>query len=246
MSSSPKLPPKVYTEADLHEDEVLVPVYLAIGRGKSRVLTVHCHTIVSKEKFLLFEAHRLDWRPKWSPGTRSYYIVRYVCRDDKVTAYYLHREILGLTQGDGLIADHRDGDTQNNSLRNLRPTDCQGNAANHRKHRSGKSPYKGVYTHTDFRTHPHKAYIQSPTGQQLYLGHYFTAAQAALAYDLAATIIRNQYPDMIRPLNLHSQELKRDHPEELAALKDVLNDRPTAEAILRKVKLRLRERGVPT
>jgi len=53
----------------------------------------------------------------------------------RVVHFYLHREVLGLTAGDGKLADHINGDTLDNRRANLRVTDATGNVRNRRGRR---------------------------------------------------------------------------------------------------------------
>jgi hypothetical protein len=239
-----KLPPRTYTEADYDPaTECLVPVFRAHGRGRNRSLTVHFDTIISKIDLPLYEAHRTEWRGKWSQNGKTWYVVRHVQRDGSTKAYYLHREILRLTHGDPRVGDHQDHDTQRNTRRNLRSTDDRGSMVNRRKFRNARSVYKGVSTNPA-RQHPHRAGITAPTRQKsIFLGDFHAEAEAALAWDLAAWSIYRHH-NLYRPLNSNSPELRKDHPEQYRALRTLYRDRPLLDTIYNRVRAKLRKKGV--
>lgn len=81
--------------------------------------------------------------------------------------------------------DHKDGDTRNNSLDNLRVTDRSGNRKNTRIHRNNTSGYKGVCTTSRRYGKPWEARI-SCKGVRLRLGRFDDPVEAAKAYDTAA------------------------------------------------------------
>lgn len=64
----------------------------------------------------------------------------YAARKADGTTVYLHREIVGLTPGDGLMADHINRDKLDNRRANLRVVTPAGNAQNV----PGLGPYRGV------------------------------------------------------------------------------------------------------
>lgn len=105
---------------------------------------------------------------------------------------YLHREILGLTKGDGKQADHINGNSLDNRRVNLRVVTNQQNSCNRIK--SGK--FKGVTQRpTTYRkkgrtgpvsyTKPWVAQI-TLNYQHINLGYFSTPEEAAHAYDKAA------------------------------------------------------------
>ena len=65
-------------------------------------------------------------------------------RVDGGSEVLMHRQILGLTKGDGKIADHINGDGLDNRRANLRVTDRLGNARNAIGRRNTAVPFKGV------------------------------------------------------------------------------------------------------
>lgn len=85
----------------------------------------------------------------------------------------LHRFILGLPTGVGNV-DHQDGDGLNNTKKNILDSTRSQNMRNGRKHRDGKSKYRGVMPFKGNR------WIAS-----LWLGTFKTEEEAAAAYQKA-------------------------------------------------------------
>jgi len=99
----------------------------------------------------------------------------------------MHREILGLTFGDGILIDHKDFDGLNNQRHNLRICNKQQNSAHTLSRRARKrGHYRGVGKFRDkTRTKPWVARI-GLQGKFYSLGVFYTEEAAALAYNLAA------------------------------------------------------------
>ena len=81
----------------------------------------------------------------WTLDNSNGYVVKFVTdKKTKITRkLYLHRFIMGLQFGDGLIADHYDGDPLNNSKSNLRVVSPAENSQNKNVH-FGESIFRGV------------------------------------------------------------------------------------------------------
>jgi hypothetical protein len=98
----------------------------------------------------------------------------------------LHRFIMGLEKGDGLIPDHINHDVWDNRRANLRVVTRAGNAANMRYakklSKTNTSGYRGVcFIKKPGTKNPWMAFVS-----RKYLGSYSTAEAAARAYDIAA------------------------------------------------------------
>lgn len=103
-------------------------------------------------------------------------------KEGKRITYLLHREILGLSKGDGLSVDHINGDGLDNRRANLRRATQQQNCFNKTKSR-GSSKFKGVYWHAErecWRAAIWKDRRIFP------LGRFSNERDAALAYNAAA------------------------------------------------------------
>lgn len=102
----------------------------------------------------------------------------YVVRGKGKTREYLHRLIVGA--GKGVVVDHIDGDTMNNTRSNLRICSKQQNSWNSKK-RESFSGFKGVAQHKDRWT----ARL-TINGKNLYLGLFDNKQDAAISYNEAA------------------------------------------------------------
>jgi hypothetical protein len=85
---------------------------------------------------------------------------------------YLHREIMGLTLGDGLEVDHRNGNPLDNRRSNLRIVSRAGNAQNVHSIRP-RSGYRGVCLHNG-----RWQATQQLSGKTHYLGRFDTPEEA--------------------------------------------------------------------
>jgi hypothetical protein len=148
----------------------LIAAIIVYGRGAQRHVPIALapvdHDVA--ERFGRFRYYLDRWgylyRRAWVGGRR---------RD-----IYLHREILGLLPGDGVVVDHVNGDTLDNRRENLRETDHRGNAQNRHAVR-GRSSYRGVSPYQG----RWRASTTAQTGQRVITLHAteLEAAQAAAA-----------------------------------------------------------------
>lgn len=86
--------------------------------------------------------------------------------------------------------DHRDGDSLNNALTNLRPCDRSSNGANSKRRRDNKSGYKGVYWDTNRNGW---CAVITCRGKQHRLGKHPTPEDAHAAYVRAAQKLFGAY-----------------------------------------------------
>lgn len=105
----------------------------------------------------------------------------YAVRREGRRFIYMHREIVGASQGQGV--DHRDGDGLNNLRSNLRFANQSQNMANRGAQANNTSGYKGVYWHK-----PRAKWKAQITVNKItkHLGYFADSAEAAEAYDQAA------------------------------------------------------------
>ena len=89
-----------------------------------------------------------DWdevkKYKWSLTTKPDPYIFNRQRDRTPLHIYLHRLVLGLSYGDGYIADHINGNTLDNRKENLRIVTSSQNSMNTRISKDNTSGYKGV------------------------------------------------------------------------------------------------------
>lgn len=112
----------------------------------------------------------------------------YAKRHDRSLGHVtMHREILGLKFGDGIIGDHKDFNGLNNQRYNLRAcSKLQNNLHTEGRTRRKRGKYRGVWSFQNSkRKKPWVAKI-SVHGIAYTLGVFYTEEAAALAYNLAA------------------------------------------------------------
>lgn len=133
------------------------------------------------------------WHAQWNGNTRSFYARRNskYSKGVKRHAVFMHREILGLTQGDrSALGDHVNRDTLDNRHTNLRVATLSENIWNSGKRRNGSNPYKGVYWHSTRNCWCSAIAIN---GKLKHLGVFPTPELAHEAYAKAAIDHRGQF-----------------------------------------------------
>lgn len=96
-------------------------------------------------------------------------------------AIYLHRELLGLTYGDGLEGDHIDRDTLNDRRGNLRVATHAQNVQNVTVRRKATSAYRGVSWNSERGRWAASVTVRSKMHQLGYFDDEVEAAEAARA-----------------------------------------------------------------
>ena len=150
--------------------------------------------IVDAENYEEFSRHK--WCARWNEKTRSFYAVRKSPRvNGKQATIWMHREVLGLKQGDPRKGDHRFHNTLDNRLRvdgeiNLRIATAGQNSMNSNRHRDNRSGFKGVSFHKG--SGKWQARIRKH-GTQIFLGAYETPETAYAAYCDAANIHHGEF-----------------------------------------------------
>jgi hypothetical protein len=94
-----------------------------------------------------------------------------------VSIFKLHRELLGLSAGDGIEGDHVNRDKLDNRRQNLRSVSHPGNVQN-TSARGGSSAYRGVSWRSD--TCKWRAFTRF-NGKMIHLGSFSTETEAAEA-----------------------------------------------------------------
>ncbi len=96
---------------------------------------------------------------------------------------YLHMHRLLANTPNGKETDHKDGNTLNNTRRNLRICSTRQNSMNRISRKNSSSKFKGVTWHCGDRKWQAQITLKS---KLLYLGSFITEKAAALAYNIAA------------------------------------------------------------
>lgn len=97
------------------------------------------HTLVDVDAAPLVASYR--WYREVRSCTDIVYAVRRFKDGDRLRRMTVHNLVLGVDD----IIDHRDGDGLNNCRSNLRPATHAQNMQNRRKHKNGRSQFRGVY-----------------------------------------------------------------------------------------------------
>lgn len=92
----------------------------------------------------------------------------------------LHREVLGLSKGDGVEGDHINRDRFDNRRMNLRATNSSGNKQNAGLRSDNLSGYRGVKYHKACKSRPWQARCWVG-GRERSFGYYTTPEEAAEA-----------------------------------------------------------------
>ncbi len=120
---------------------------------------------------------RHKWCATWDLDTRSFRARRSVRYEGKLYTIHMHREILGLSRGDGKQVDHWNHDSLDNRRRNLRVVTKRGNAENRRDQ---SIHGVGVRFRKDYTNRPYGAHAKI-NGQSRHIGAYATAREARAA-----------------------------------------------------------------
>jgi hypothetical protein len=132
------------------------------------------------------------WCARYNPSTDSYYAQRTIYPGGRkgATTIQMHREILGFLPRDGKQCDHRNGDTLDNQVLNLRDGSDGNNEKNRARNKNNTSGLKGV----SWRKQANKwiAQIQN-NGKKEFLGYHTTKEAAHAAYCEAATRLHGDF-----------------------------------------------------
>jgi hypothetical protein len=128
------------------------------------------------------------WLSQWTWRAHKAKNSFYAYRCGKPCLIYMHRELLGLTPGDGKEGDHRDGNGLNNQRGNLRICTVLENSWNKHRRFLGKHGAWGV----EPRNGRWRARIRYKL-KCLSLGTFDTKEEAIAAYNKAATKLRGEF-----------------------------------------------------
>jgi len=101
--------------------------------------------------------------------------------DGRRLSLSVHLHAMVMPSVGDLVVDHRNGDTLDNRVENLRLASMSQNSANQRKRLGTSSRYRGVsHVRGQWRA------VVGHQGRQVYLGQFASEEEAARAYDAAA------------------------------------------------------------
>lgn len=133
---------------------------------------------VDKIDYDRFSAHRWGFNI-----TRGRVYASRLERGEKRVRIFMHREVLGLTQGDKIQGDHIDGNTLDNRRQNLRPASHGQNQHNRKIQRNNTTGYKGVWF---IKSRGQYRAVVKYRNKQYQVGYFTDPIQAARAYDAKA------------------------------------------------------------
>ncbi len=124
-------------------------------------------------------------------GTRGRrYVVRNTAHQGRKRLEYLHRFVLGLTFGDGLIVDHVDLDPSNNSRANLRLCTDSENKRNRTVQANNTSGVPGVSL--DRRRALWRVRVKLH-GKDHFVGYFANWNEAVAAREAAASLLHGEF-----------------------------------------------------
>lgn len=171
-------------------------------KTKTAKLRVGGHRADSRSRFTYAvvsqEDHARLSRFKWSIHSNGY-AYRLVQGDDRRSIVYLHREVMQLQPGHGVV-DHINGNPLDCRRENLRVLQSNAHNLQNRRSGSGSSTYRGVY-----RNKKNQRWIAQirQDGKTLYGGSFEQEREAAFS----AELLRRLHMPYARPDSRLQQEL---------------------------------------
>jgi len=163
---------------------------------------------LSQSKFALvdtedyYKLKKYNWFAIKNYRSDTYYAIRDVTIAKKRSQILMHREILGLKYGDGILVDHKDRNGLNNQRSNLRIASGSLNNYNKGISKTNTSGFIGVFwDRGKWQTYIRVNY------KLINCGRHINVIEAAKAYDDAAIKYRGTTARLNFPLK--RRELKR-------------------------------------
>ena len=116
--------------------------------------------------------NQFKWHAQWNKNLQGFYAARSTWENGKKGKISMSREILGLNEGDKRQSDHKDHNTLDNRISNLRIVTSQQNTWNR------KNP-KGYCWDKTNQIYDARIGLN---GKRIHLGHFHTAKEAHVAY----------------------------------------------------------------
>jgi hypothetical protein len=170
-----------YQESLMSDVAPIVSPITLIENGKIKPIPL------SQGKIALVDSSDYAWLNQWkwyaSKRGYTYYALRCPWFRGKPYPIFMHREILGLVKGDGIICDHRDRNGLHNWRNNLRTVTPSISMCNRKYNKNNTSGYKGV----SWNKNAQKWIVNiGIDGKDKYCGLYTDLVAAAKRYDLEA------------------------------------------------------------
>jgi hypothetical protein len=147
--------------------------------------------LVDDEDYPLLSA--MSWHAWYNKNNGQFYAHHSVYQKGKSPATVrMHHFVLGITDSSTQV-DHENGNPLDNRKQNLRICDRNQNARNRtRTHKRNTSGYRGIVKTTVNKSKPWVARIQIGDRRK-HLGYFYTAEEAARAFDKAAKEIYGEF-----------------------------------------------------
>ena len=142
--------------------------------------------LLTQGKFALIDDEDYEWLSKYKWCAHKLFNTFYAERhnpDNHDKIIKMHREILGLTEENKNLVDHKDRNGLNNQRYNLRIASHSINKYNCKLYKSNSSGQRGVTWSKDKRKWMVKI---NKNGDSIFYGYFSNIIEAAKAYDKAA------------------------------------------------------------
>lgn len=143
---------------------------------------------LTQGKVALVDDADYDWLNQWKwyahkARSGGFYAMRRSLENGKYFTIRMHRQILGLEQGDKRYSDHQNHNTLNNCRDNIRICTSRQNSMNRESQSNTTSRFKGVSWYKPYKKWVAQICINKKVKN---LGYWVIEEVAALRYDMVA------------------------------------------------------------
>lgn len=169
-----------------------IQLWKNIGRDSFRpMLRIVSNVLVNEFNF--YRLNKRVWFISKNPRNGDYYAIRYDGKKGNILHIPMSREILGLPCGVGYamgMPDHKNHDTREETVENLRVVSQSQNQMNRVKCRS-------AHRFNGYNKSGNKYFVNVKiNGQKIYMPGVFIEVEAALMYNYAANLVYGEYASL--------------------------------------------------
>lgn len=146
--------------------------------------------MLTQDKFAIVDDENFNWLNRYNWCAKKHRNTFYAVRGKYGKTIRMHREILGLKEGDGKQTDHKNHNGLDNRETNIRVCTNRQNAQNSLMRKTNKSGYKGL--RWDKTVRKWQARI-GHKGTKISLGYFKNKIDAAKAYNAKAIELFGEY-----------------------------------------------------